>query len=133
MKKTVRFFSFGHHYHRLYPKRPAENTYQIVFDLRMLYEPYRDGYEDSGLEGDIKKLVIRQNKKFFTAMKPVLRELIDRFHHNSQYHTLDIFFGCVGGWQRSVAAAEYFKDWTLENLPGLSVTVRHLRIEKEKI
>lgn len=96
----------------------------------MLYEPYRDGFVKSGLDEEIQKMVKSKNINFFAALRPALEELIIRFRKNRKYRTFNIYFGCAGGWQRSVATVEYFKDWLKDNFPKITVTTKHLTMHK---
>jgi len=130
LNKIIALFSFGHYYSDSYPRVPEKNTCQIVLDLRLLYEPFHDGHQESGLAKNITELVIKENKKFFSSLKPLLEELIGRFRQNDRYHTLNIFFGCYGGWQRSVAAVEYFKNWLKTKHPEMSIATEHLTITR---
>jgi len=94
----------------------------------MLDDPYRYGFEESGLEKKVAEFAIKQNKKFFSSLTPFLTVLIDRFCGNDRYDAFNIFFGCYGGWQRSVAAAEYFKNWLKIHYPDIALSVKHLAI-----
>jgi RNase adaptor protein for sRNA GlmZ degradation len=99
----------------------------------MLYEPYHDGHEGSGIDRTIAQMVIRENRKFLSSLKPYLRESIENFRFSRKYHSFNLCFGCAGGWQRSVATAEYFRNWLAKNFPSLKLVSRHLTIEKNQV
>ena len=133
MKKTVTIYSFGHCHSVDYPANPGSHTIQIVLDLRMLYEPFSDGHQGSGIDETVAQMVIRENRKFLSALKPYLKESLENFRFSRKYHLFNLCFGCAGGWQRSVATAEYFKDWIVKNFPDLRIIMRHLTVEKQQI
>lgn len=129
MKKKVVFISFAQVRKPYYPKKPRKGIYQWILDVRFLYEPYRHGYQESGLEKSIYKLITKENKRFFLTMGRSLEESVGLFLASEEYHTFQIFSGCYGGWQRSVASAEYFKNRIKRKWPELSVIAKHLAIE----
>lgn len=143
--KKITFYSFGHIFPDCYPKPPKNtNIRQFVFDVRnMSIETFNtDAPPDSGLVKSMRDIVIgycRENG-YLGGLEAIIertfRDLVD--HKEDQ--EIRIYFGCAGGWQRSVALAEYFKDYCkkiwAENCSSksmqLPITTRHLTINRWK-
>jgi RNase adaptor protein for sRNA GlmZ degradation len=146
LKKTVHFYSFGHAFPKYYPKAPKNrNTRQFVFDVRdMVAETFNKSTPDSGLEEEMRKIVVGGCKKngYLSGLQTLIRKsVLDLAARRSNEHQeIRFYFGCAGGWQRSVALAEYFKAYCETILSGseslrrehLIIKIRHLTINQWK-
>jgi RNase adaptor protein for sRNA GlmZ degradation len=145
--KKVTFYSFGHspRFKEFYPKPPRTlNIWQFVFDVRcMICETYNADVPDSGLKESMRKIVItgvRRNGYLSSLKKIIQQSLLDLILlKTKEDKELRFYFGCLGGWQRSVALAEYFKELcqkivTHHRASGqIEVRVRHLTIGEFKV
>lgn len=143
MKKLL-IYSFGHspRFKALYPKPPKNlNVQQFVFDVRhMVKETFNDDVPDNGLKKSMIKIVtagVRKNGYLSSLEKIIRLSLLDFIGlKTKEDKELRIYFGCTGGYQRSVALAEYFKEFcqkivTDHQADGqIMVKARHLTLGK---
>lgn len=144
--KSVIFYSFGHGFPDCYPKAPkSRNTRQFVFDVRdMVAETFNGEIPDSGLVKSMQKIVMRGCKKngYLSGLQALIRQSVLDLaaRQSNEDQEIRFYFGCAGGWQRSVALAEYFKAYCETILSGseslrhghLIIKIRHLTINRWK-
>lgn len=136
MNKRIEFFSFGHVFPEHYPTPPDEKTSQLVFDVRMsIPDPWNNGHKKNGLYFETSNYVIKNGEEFIIKTKKVIVDIVGDFLSEEQkdFETLKIFFGCKGGWQRSVALAENFHAFIKkmhESDKNLETMVKHLSIDR---
>ena len=120
--RKITFYSFGHKlsFKDCYPAAPKNmDIRQFVFDVRdMVGEIFPSDEKDvplSGLNRSMRKSVIKNLDKngFYAPLVVLMLSLIINFIEQKGDETareLRIYFGCKGGWQRSVAIAEKFTE-----------------------
>jgi RNase adaptor protein for sRNA GlmZ degradation len=98
-----------------YPKTPDEKTEQHVISLESsIPDPYHVpglNLEKNGLDQEVEKFILEKSEQLLHGLKALFQSIASGFFRNSEKEELRIFFGCKGGWQRSVFMAAYFEKW----------------------
>jgi len=120
---------------------PDENTFQYVFDMRLLPNPHTDPdlKDKTGLDGDVQAFVrpsIDPNQWFVMAND--INELLGRtarVETDQPAVTIRFCLGCVGGNHRSVAVAQHQFDHLVRAYGAKveSITIRHLALETQGV
>lgn len=143
--KKITFYSFGHRFLDCYPKPPKKtNVRQFVFDVRdMSIETFNvDMPPDSGLVKKMQDIVIGhcRGNGYLDSMEAIIEQAFRDLISRKEDREIKIYFGCAGGWQRSVALAEYFKNYCKKiwaqncssKFMQLPIRARHLTINRWK-
>jgi RNase adaptor protein for sRNA GlmZ degradation len=144
--KKIIFYSFGHNlaFKDCYPKPPRNyNIRQFVFDVRDLVNEIWDGeIPDSGLKKRTRSRIIKMidENGYYEPFKKMILGMLHDLVLKSKWDEkkeIRIFFGCHGGWQRSVSLAKHFKDLCQEEIVKscyadlVKVEVHHLTLGRE--
>ena len=104
---TVMFMSFGY-------KRSVPQDIETVFDVRLLPNPYwvPELKELTGLDKKVKDYVLEapETKEYLKHVIEYLKYYLEELKKNGKGHA-NIGIACSGGQHRSVAIAEYLKDY----------------------
>lgn len=121
----LQFISFGFKY-------GIPPSSDFVFDMRFLPNPfYVDALKHkTGKDAEVVKYVLDNElgRKALNYFEGLLSFVIDKFKKEKRAYVI-ISFGCTGGKHRSVALAEYFKDYFLEK--GFISSAMHRDLGKE--
>ena len=122
----VELMSFGF-------KRGIPRESDLVFDVRFLPNPFYipELCRHTGLEDNVKEFVLKNSitKKFLTKSTDMLKFLIPHYVQEGK-HRLLIAIGCTGGAHRSVAIAEYLKEYLSKLEYRVSITHRDTALEQ---
>lgn len=106
-KFTVSFFSFGY-------KVSVPQDIETVFDVRLLPNPYwvPELREKTGLDQEVKDYVLNapETKEYLKHVIAYLDFYLEELRKNDRKHA-SIGIACSGGQHRSVAIAEYLKNY----------------------
>ena len=106
-KFSVMFVSFGY-------KKSVPQDIETVFDVRLLPNPYwvPELKELTGLDKKVKDYVLEANetKKYLSYVIDYLNYYLEELKKSGKGHA-NIGIACSGGQHRSVAIAEYLKDY----------------------
>lgn len=106
-KFAVMFMSFGY-------KRSVPQDIETVFDVRLLPNPYwvPELKELTGLDQKVKDYVLEapETKEYLRHVIEYLKYYLEELKKNGKGHA-NIGIACSGGQHRSVAIAEYLKDY----------------------
>lgn len=106
-KFAVMFMSFGY-------KRSVPQDIETVFDVRLLPNPYwvPELKELTGLDKKVKDYVLEapETKEYLKHVIEYLNYYLKELKKNGKGHA-NIGIACSGGQHRSVAIAEYLKDY----------------------
>ena len=122
----VELMSFGF-------KRGIPRESDLVFDVRFLPNPFYipELCQHTGLDENVKEFVLKNTvtKKFLTKSTDMLKFLIPHYVQEGK-HRLLIAIGCTGGAHRSVAIAEYLKEYLINLEYRVSITHRDIALEQ---
>ena len=122
----VELMSFGF-------KRGIPRESDLVFDVRFLPNPFYipELCQHTGLDENVKEFVLENTitKKFLTKSTDMLKFLIPHYIQEGK-HRLLIAIGCTGGAHRSVAIAEYLKEYLATLGYRVNITHRDIALEQ---
>ncbi len=104
----------------------------LVFDVRFLPNPYFDSKlrSLSGRDQSVQEFVLRhQNTEKFNAHLTGLLDFIIPQYRQEGKSYLVIAIGCTGGRHRSVAIAEWLRDYFADNNEEVLLTHRDMQLE----
>ncbi len=138
LKKPLRkitVYSFGHDFPEDYPQYPGKKIEQHIISLRsVLPDPYfsKLALKKSGLDPEVKNYLTKESEKVRHGLISLVSILVCGFVNNETKDELKIYFGCIGGWQRSVYMAELFKEWISIHYrnSNCAVSVEHLSMHR---
>jgi RNase adaptor protein for sRNA GlmZ degradation len=132
--KKITFYSFGHCFPEHYPRPPEESSEQHIISLvSTIPDPYHAeglNLKENGLDPNVQKFIREKGERIIHGLTSLLACLISSFLNNEKKMELKIYFGCLGGWQRSVFMADHFQRWAKNNTknhkPKCEITVVHI-------
>ena len=135
LEKKVVLQSFGYLFPDYFPKPPANDAGIIytVEDVRHITDDPWPKFRESGEHRETFGEVTSRPEVFEYLKKEVPRVLasVHRMRCSEKYHTLQINYGCAGGYQRSVVIARYVFQ-ILDNISlgqeGLEIQLNHLTL-----
>lgn len=136
----IEVITYGQHQAELAMTCPIAPTGRFTlyqqFELRVLPDPNQqpEYHGKSGLEEDVYHYVLRTPAalKLLPKYWDVVQTLV-AFAATQRFTGFRLAFMCGGGFQRSVAVAEYFAAKIREVYPAFDLTVRHLGLEKREL
>jgi hypothetical protein len=126
VKKKIFLVSYGLSYKPYRPPKQKKGVFRKTFDLSSLH--VCEGDVGSGLEEEMERLIIEKNKKIFLALTQVIEKKVALFLKHERNNTLELFFRCQCGLQRSPAAVRHFARWLEINYPEIPVISEHMSI-----
>lgn len=139
-KKELVFYSFGVSdmlEGTYYPaEKPTLDCLRYLIDVRPYFpDPYHesDQLKGSGLDKNIVGFLNEkdQEKDILVNLRPMINLTIKTFCSQSQAKKCEIYFCCIGGWQRSVFVAERMYEFIKRAYhESLNVSIKHLCIDE---
>jgi RNase adaptor protein for sRNA GlmZ degradation len=131
--KTIIIQSFGFRFPDNIPKPPAVDAgiiYHLTDVRPVTPDPWPKFRESGEVEETFNEVMSRSDvKSFLETEMTVLSKNIQRLIASNDFHTLQINYGCIGGYQRSVAIAIWAYNLIREQswmLRGNNLKIIHL-------
>jgi len=127
--KIIYIASFGHVFPDSYPQVPKNKTLQYVYDVRGLIEDPGKEFWQPGTDQEVADFILTQKEidNFISMQKPHIEQLLKT---GGRFRGINLYYGCAGGYQRSVAIVEALFAWLQKNFDSkYTITKEHLTLD----